>query len=200
MGKFGVLVATIAVFAQPATAAAAERATTNSFEGTCSGLEGEASWPEQPLGVLPVDMLMLVSPSGGECSGTVNGREVESVPGAATANLRGPQSCGVGATSGRFTFKIAGRRFAGDMTYRRIGSRVTALWEGDGGGQAVVVVRAQTGLVGPDHPLADAPVVGPAITGEVTIDEAVRRCAEEGLSRMPILVEQIRTLSPLRSR
>ena len=199
MSKFGVLVAAMAVFAQPATAAA-ERVSTNSFEGSCSGLEGVASFPEHPLAVLPVDMLLLVNPSGGQCTGTVNGRHVDGVPAAATARLRGPQSCGGGVTSGRFTFKIAGRKFAGDMTYRRIGSRVTALWEGDGGGQAVVVARALVGLVRSDHPLAGAPVVGPAIAGEVTTDEVVRRCAEEGIPRMPILVEQIATLSPLRSR
>jgi hypothetical protein len=195
----GALAATIVVLAAPATAAA-DRGTGNSFAGSCAGLEGWASWPEHPLGVLPVDMLLLVSPRGGQCSGTVNGRDVESVPAAATARLRGPQSCGAAATSGRFTFRIAGRRFAGKMTYRRIGSRVTALWEGDGGGVAAVAARAQVGLVAEDHPLADTPVVGPAITGHVSTEEALRRCAQEGISRMPVLVEQIRTVSALRSR
>jgi hypothetical protein len=193
------LAATIIVVAAPATAVA-ERGTTNTFAGSCTGLEGWASWPEHPLGVLPVDMLLLANPRGGQCSGTVNGREVESVPAAATARLRGPQSCGAAATSGRFTFRVAGRRFAGKMTYRRIGSRVTALWEGDGGGAATVLARAQIGLVADDHPAAGTPVIGPAISGPVSADEAMRRCAEEGISRMPILVEQIRTAPALRSR
>ena len=195
----GALAAAIVVLAGPATAMA-DRRTANSFEGSCSGLEGWASWPEHPLGVLPVDMLLLANPSGGQCSGTVNGREIESVPAAATARLRGPQSCGAAATSGRFTFRVAGRRFAGKMTYRRIGSRVNALWEGDGGGAAAVVARAQVGLVAGDHPVAGTPVVGPAVTGEVSAEETLRRCAAEGISRMPILVEQIRTVSALRSR
>jgi hypothetical protein len=195
----GALAATIFALAAPATAVA-DRGTGNSFAGSCSGLEGWASWPEHPLGVLPVDMLLLANPRGGQCSGTLNGRDVESVPAAATARLRGPQSCGGGATSGRFRFRVAGRRFAGKMTYRRIGSRVTALWEGDGGGVATVLARAQVGLVAEDHPLAGTPVVGPAITGEVSSEETLRRCAEEGISRMPILVEQIRTVSALRSR
>ena len=193
------LAATILVLAAPATAVA-KRGTSNSFAGTCSGLEGHASWPEHPLTVLPVDMLMLVDPSGGQCTGTVNGRDVDGVPVAATARLRGPQSCGAGVLSGRFTFKIAGRKFAGRMTYRRIASRVTALWEGDGGGHAAIVVRAQTGIVAKDDPLAGTPVVGSAIAGEVSTEETVRRCAGEGIRRMPILVEQIRTLSELRSR
>jgi hypothetical protein len=193
------LVATIVVLALPAMAVAG-RGTSNSFAGSCTGLEGWASWPEHPLGVLPVDMLMLARPRGGECSGTVNGREIESVPAAGTARLRGPQSCGGAATVGRFTFRVAGRRFTGKMTYRRIGSRVTALWEGDGGGAAAVVVRARIGLVAKDHPAAGTPVIGPVISDQVAADEAWRRCAGEGISRMPILVEQIRTVSALRSR
>jgi hypothetical protein len=195
----GSLAATIVVLAAPATGLAGPR-TDNTFAGSCAGLEGWASWPEHSLGVLPADMLLVANPRGGQCSGTVNGREVESVPAAATARLRGPQSCGVASTSGRFTFKLAGRRFEGKMTYRRIGSRVNALWQADGGGEAAVVARAQIGLVAEGHPLAGAPVVGPAITSHVSADEALRRCAGEGISRMPILVEQIRTVSALRSR
>lgn len=194
-----ILAAAIVVLAAPAMAVA-ERGTANTFAGSCTGLEGHASWPEQPLGVLPVDMLLLADPRGGQCNGTVNGRAIESVPAAATVTLRGPQSCGGGVTSGRFTFKIAGRKFAGEMTYRRIGSRVNALWEGDGGGAAALVGRAQIGLVAKDSPLAATPVVGPGIAGEVRTEEALRRCAAEGITRMPILVEQIRTVSELRSR
>jgi hypothetical protein len=195
----GALAATIVVFAAPAMALAA-RGTSNSFVGSCTGLEGWASWPEHPLGVLPVDMLLLARPRGGECSGTVNGREIHSVPAAATARLRGPQSCSVGATSGRFSFRVAGRRFTGKMTYRRISSRVTALWEGDGGGAAAVLARARIGLVSQEHPLAATPVIGPAISDQVGAEEAVRRCANEGIPRMRILVEQIRTIGALRSR
>ncbi len=196
-GCLGALAATIVVLAAPAIAVAEPRSA-NSFAGTCTGLEGTASWPEHPLSTLPVDMLLLADPSGGQCSGTLNGRDIESVPAAVTATLRGPQSCGGGITSGRFTFKLAGCRFAGKMTYRRIGSRVTALWEGDGGGVAAVAARAQIGLVDENHPLAGTPVVGPAITGHVSAEEALRRCSEEGISRMAILVEQIRTVSALK--
>jgi hypothetical protein len=194
------LAATVVVVGAAPGTAVADRATTNSFAGSCTGLEGWASWPEHPLGVVPVDMLLLANPRGGKCSGTVNGREIESVPAAATARLRGPQSCGVAATSGRFTFRVAGRRFAGKMTYRRIGSRVNALWEGDGGGTAAVLARARIGLVAEGHPAADAPVIGPGISDQVGTADVLQRCAEGGISRMPIVVEQIRTLSELRSR
>jgi hypothetical protein len=83
------------------------------------------------------------------------------------------------------------------MTYRRVGSRVTALWEGDGGGSALVVVRAQIGLVAEDDPLATTPIVGPLIAEPVTTGEALRRCADEGITRMPILVERIVTAPSL---
>jgi hypothetical protein len=170
----------------PATARSAD-----TFSGTCSGLEGWASWPEQPMTVLPVDMLLRARLSGGECSGTLNGRDVQSRPAAARARLRGVQSCGGGATTGRFKFELAGRTFTGKMTYRRVGPRVTALWEGDGGGGALVVVHAQIGLVGEDDPLAATPVAGPLIADRVSSEEALRRCADEGLSRMPVAVDQI---------
>jgi hypothetical protein len=180
----------------PAPALAAPQAT-DTFSGTCRGLEGRASWPEQPMTLVPVDMLLRARLSGGECSGTLNGREVQSLPASARASLRGPQSCGAGATSGRFTFELAGRRITGKMTYRRVGSRVTARWEGDRGGSAVVIVRAQVGLVAQDHPLATTPVVGPHISGQVSSEETLRRCAGEGISSMPILAERITTTPSL---
>lgn len=188
--------ATLAALAAPSLATAAPQQV-DTFSGRCTGLEGWASWPEHPLAVVPVDMLLRADLNGGECSGTLNGREVQSLPAIAGASLRGPQSCGAAATSGRFIFKLAGRKFAGKMTYRRIGSRVTALWEGDGGGRALVVVRAYIGLVSQDDALAEAPVVGPLIAGPVTTEEALRRCAAEGISRMPIVVEQIATAPSL---
>ena len=196
--RVGALAATIAVLAAPTTATAHRGS--NSFEGSCTGLDGVASFPEHPLTVMPIDMLMSARLSGGGCSGTLNGRAVESLRAAASAALRGPQSCGGGATSGRFAFKLGGRRFAGKMTYRRVGPRVTALWEGDGGGAAVVVVHARIGVVAEDHPLAGAPVVGPVVSDSMSTDEALRRCSEEGLPSVPIQVDEIRTVSALRSR
>jgi hypothetical protein len=171
------LAATAAALAVGAPAAGAA----DTFSGSCAGLEGYASWPEQPLTAVPVDMLMRARLSGGECSGTLNGEQVTAVPAAARAELRGPQSCGVGATSGRFAFRIAGRSIAGRMTYRRVGSRVTALWEGDAGGAAVVVVHAQVGVLG----------------DETDLGETLRRCAAEGISRIPIAVDRIVTVPSL---
>jgi hypothetical protein len=193
-GWLGALAAAVVVCAAPATAAARAPDT---FSGTCTGLEGYASWPEQPLTAVPVDMLLEARLGGGECSGTLNGREVQSLPAKATASLRGPQSCAAGVTEGRFTFALGGASFAGKMTYRRVGSRVTALWESDGGGSALVVVRAQVGLVSEDDPVASTPVVGPAISGSVSTEETLRRCADEGLTRMPIFAERIVTTPSL---
>jgi hypothetical protein len=168
--------ATLAVGATPAAARPPD-----TFSGTCAGLEGYASWPEQNLTVVPVDMLLRAHLSGGACSGTLNGREVESVPATARATLRGPQSCTVAATSGRFTFELAGRRITGRMTYRRTSSRVTALWEGDGGGSALVLVHARVGPVGEP----------------VGLDEALQRCAGEGIDRMPIFLDRMATTPTL---
>ena len=190
------LTAAVIVCGAPATASVAARAP-DTFSGTCTGLEGQASWPEQPMTAVPVDMLLEARLSGGECSGTLNGREVQSLPARASASLRGPQSCAAGVTSGRFRFAVGGASFAGKMTYRRVGSRVTALWEGDGGGSAVVIVRAQIGLVSEDDPVASTPVVGPAIAGPVSTEETLRRCGDEGLTRMPLFAERIVTAPSL---
>ncbi len=192
--RTAVLIAAVAALAMPG-AALASRADT--FSGSCSGLEGWATWPEQPMRIVPVDMLLRARLSGGECTGTLNGRDVAAVPATARADLRGPQSCGGGILSGRFTFRLAGRTIAGEMIYRRVGSRIAALWQGDGDGSAVVLVHAQVGAVSEDHPLAGIPVVGPRIAGPVTTDETLRRCAAEGLSRMPIFADRITTAPSL---
>lgn len=191
IGFVGAAVAACAA-ALPAPAVAAD-----TFSGRCGGQEGWASWPEQPMTVVPVDMLLVARLGGGACSGTLNGREIESAPATARAILRGVQSCGAATTSGRFAFRVAGRRFTGRMTYFRTGSRITARWEGDAGGAALVLVRAQVGLVRRDDPLAQTPVAGPLVSAPVSTEETLRRCAAEGLSRMPILADQIVTLGSL---
>src|SRR5688572_19294230 len=93
--RLGVLAAAMVVLAAPVPASAAPR-TANTFDGSCSGQAGWASFPEQPLTTMPVDMLLLADLSGGQCSGTLNGRDVEGLPARATAALRGPQSCSGG--------------------------------------------------------------------------------------------------------
>lgn len=184
----------------PASAAAhAARQPVSTFSGSCQAIEGLASWPEEPLRVAPADTALLGEFSGGSCSGTLNGRGVDSRPASMSLQLRGPQSCGAGVTSGRFTLKIAGRTLRGTVSYRRVSTRVTELLEGDAGGSAVLFARARVGFVSDDDRLADTPVVGRLIAGPVTAEEALRACAQEGIRRMPILIEQITTTPSISS-
>jgi hypothetical protein len=171
----------------------------NTFAGTCQAIEGLAWWPEEPLRIAPVDMALLGDFRGGSCSGTLNGRQIDSRPASMSLQLRGPQSCGAGVTSGRFTLKLAGRTLRGRVSYRRVASRVTELLEGDAGGSAVLLARAWVGFVSDDDPTADTPVVGQLIAGPVTSDEALRACAQEGIRRMPVLIEQITTTPSISS-
>ena len=180
------------VGATPAAASAAD-----TFSGRCSGLEGWATFPEEPMRLAPVDMLLRARLTGGECSGTLNGRAVDGMPATARADLRGPQSCAFGITSGRFAFRLGGRTITGDMTYRRFGSRITALWQGDGGGAALVLVHAQVGVVSQDDPLAATPIIGPLISAPVTTADVLSRCAADGVSRMPIALDRIATVTAL---
>jgi hypothetical protein len=98
---------------------------------------------------------------------------------------------------GRFEFKVAGRTITGAMRYRRVGHRATVLWQGDGGGQAVLEVQALIGVVGQDDPLAATPVVGPLISRPVTVEEAVRACAGEGISQLPVVAPAMYTVPSL---
>jgi hypothetical protein len=95
--------------------------------------------------------------------------------------------------------KLAGRTLRGSVTYRRVLTRVTVLLEGDAGGSALVLARARVGFVSDDDPLADTPVLGEFIAGPVTSEEALRACGEEGIRRMPILLEQLTTTPSISS-
>jgi hypothetical protein len=185
--RVSVMAAAVIAVGAPAPALAAD-----TFSGTCEGLEGWAVW-EHPLSFAPVDMRLRGDLSGGQCSGTVNGRDVDSRPAAALLELRGTHSCGGAIAAGRFTFKLAGRTFTGKMTYRRVTSRVVALWEGDGGGSAVLVIHARIGFVSQDDPLASTPLVGPIVSDRMSAQEAIRRCVNEGIKRQRVLIDQIVT-------
>jgi hypothetical protein len=190
------LAASVALVVVGASAAQAAQPT-DTFSGSCSGQEGLAWWPQQPLTWVPVVMPVLIRFSGGECSGTVNGRDVQAVPARIRISLYGEQSCAAGTTSGRFELELAGRTISGAMTYGRVGPRVQVLWQGDGGGSATLVGHAQLGLVRQDDPAAATPVVGPLISGPMTHEEAVLRCSGEGLSQMPVAIDDITTVPSL---
>jgi hypothetical protein len=99
---------------------------------------------------------------------------------------------------GPFHFEVAGRTISGTMTYRRVGPRAIVLWQGDGGGQAVIDVHAASGVVGQDDPLAATPVVGPLISGPgPTLEELVQACRGEGISSLPTAVEAFHTVPSL---
>jgi hypothetical protein len=184
--------ALVVVGASPAPAA---HNRTDTFSGSCD-LAGKVWWPDQPLTVAPVDIVMDARQSG-ECSGTLNGRDIQSAPAVAVASVRGLQWCGSGDEKGRFRFKVAGRTITGAMTYQRVGPRAAVLWQGDGGGQAVIEVHALIGVVGQDDPLAATPVVGPLISGPVTDEEAVKDCGGQGISELPVATEAFHTVPSL---
>jgi hypothetical protein len=135
--------------------------------------------------------------SGGECSGTLNGRDIQSAPASARASVSGLESCGPAVEEGHFAFKIAGHTISGAMTYRRVGPRNSILLQGDDGGQAVLLARGEIGVVGQDDPLAATPVVGPQISGPVTDEEAFNECSGEGISQLPVAVDVLNTVQPL---
>jgi hypothetical protein len=190
--------ALVVVGASPAPAAQHRTAKhrTNTFSGSCNPFSGEVWFPDHPLTVDLVESAMDAQQSG-ECSGTLNGRDIQSAPAVARASLSGPESCGAGVMEGRFHFKLAGRTISGAMHYRRVGGNATVLWQGDGGGQAVIEVHAHAGVVRDDDPLAATPVVGPLISGPVTEGDLLQACGGEGISSVPVTSDVFHTVQAL---
>ena len=176
--------ALVVVGASPAQAA---KKRTNTFSGSCPVMEGLLSF-DPPITFVPSDGVMDARLTG-ECSGTLNGRNIQSAPAVALASVHGVESCGPAVEAGRFQFKIAGRTISGSVIYRRVAVRATVIWQGDGGGQAVIEVHGDVGAVGQDDPLAATPVVGPLISGQVTAEEATRACAGDGISQFPVAAD-----------
>jgi hypothetical protein len=185
--------ALVVVGASPALAAKRKGDT---FSGSCRDQQGTAVW-EHPVTWVPQTMFAYAELSGGECSGTLDGRHIRSVPAEIHATLYGPQSCAGGAISGPFEIKLGGHTITGTMTYRRAIDRVTALWQGDGGGQALVRVHGLVGVVGTDSPVAAVPVVGPLVSGPLTYNEAGQQCTGGGMPSAPMAVDSITTVPSL---
>ena len=180
--------ALVVVGASPAPAAQHRTHRTNTFSGSCTDFHGEVWFPDHPLTAAPFDGVMNARLAG-ECSGTLNGRNIQSASAVALASVHGVESCGPAVEAGRFQFKIAGRTISGSVIYRRVAVRATVIWQGDGGGQAVIEVHGDVGAVGQDDPLAATPVVGPLISGQVTAEEATRACAGDGISQFPVAAD-----------
>ena len=169
---------------------------TDTFSGTCRDLEGYTTFPDHPLTNEQIDGVMNGSLSGGECSGTLNGRDVQNVPGGIKVTVYGSDSCELAIMQGRFNFTVAGHTISGAMTYRRVLNRTTVLWQGDGGGQAVVDLHPLLAVV-QGTPLNDAPVVGPFVSGPTTGVEAVEACAGAGITKQYIHLDLLATLPTL---
>jgi hypothetical protein len=187
LSTLAALAALVVVGPSPAAAG------TDTFSGTCRDLEGYTYFPDQPLTNNQVDSVMTASLSGGECSGTLNGKNVQSTRNGITVKIFGSDSCGLAIMSGRFNFTVAGHTISGVMTYRRVLNRTTVLWQGDNGGQAVVDLHPLLAVV-QGTPLDDAPVVGPFVSGPTTGVEAVEACAGAGITKQAIHEDLLATL------
>jgi hypothetical protein len=162
------LLATLAASLVVATPAGAT--TINTFQGTCSGALGTATWSPAPLRALPAPLELVVNFEGGSCSGTVNGEPIDGLPLLdGYIDVSGLQSCTAAEADGRGGFTLAGRGFTGTAHYRRGGITPLVYIEGDTSGYVAGLARV---LVGPDELLPLA-----------------QQCGAEGISQAEVMIE-----------
>lgn len=128
--------ATCAAFA--ATASAAK---TNTFNGSCDNVPVHAVWAH-PLTFTPEQNSFDAIGSGGTCSGTLNGRQIDGVPLWAEFTPSGIQSCGGANVQGPLRAEIAGETFYfSNTSERRIGGNSLMTAPADGSGEMVATLH-----------------------------------------------------------
>jgi hypothetical protein len=151
----------------------------NTFQGTCAGMLGAASWTG-PVRAITAPLRLVVHFEGGSCRGTLNGRPIDHVPVRdGYVDVSGPMSCALGLGTGRGGFTLQGRAFTGAVTYRRPGITPTVTIAGDSGGT----------IVGLGRLVADAGEVVPLIS----------QCLGAGLPGARLQIVQYVTLTPISS-
>lgn len=167
----GIALAATLALAAPAQAELAPQPRVNTFQGECVQIPGSAVFPDGNLTNTPTIHRMIVTLSGGTCSGTLNGKRIDGVPLWSELDVTGLMNCtGPSAGEGRDRFVIDGKWFAGDASYQRVGVMATVLIRGDAGGSVEVLAEAQV----------------PPEQTQATLEQ----CNQEGLSGMTVMTHR----------
>lgn len=163
-------------------------AQTNTFLVNCTGVTIQAQW-NPPITLTPQPAVLTGTLSGGSCSGTVNGAPFSNRPMTGTATIPGVHSCELGEGQGHGAFNIAGRNLYASLTYRRGGHDGVIVFQGDSGGQAVLRLHGDFGLISDAHPLA---TFIPGIAGPIDAATLLAVCASpQGLSGLRVIADSI---------
>ena len=177
-------------------AAPSAAAQTNTFSINCTNVQIAAQW-NPPITLTPQPAVLSGTLSGGSCSGTVNGEAFSNQPMTGTATIPGVHSCEVGEGQGHGAFRVDGRNLYASLTYRRGGHDGTILFQGDSGGQAILRLHGDFGLISDSNPLA---TYLPEAAGPVDAATLLAVCATpQGLSGLTVIADSINSLPTISS-
>lgn len=175
-----------AILIAGALAAPSYAAQTNTFLVNCTNVKIAASW-NPPITLTPQAAVLSGTLSGGSCSGTVNGASFSNKPMTGSATIPGVHSCELGEGQGHGAFNIAGRNLYASLTYRRGGHDGAIVFQGDSGGQAVLRLHGDFGLISDANPAA---TVIPGIAGPIDAATLLAVCASpQGLSQLTVIAD-----------
>jgi hypothetical protein len=177
-------------------AAPSYAADTNTFSVNCTNVQIAAQW-NPPITLVPHPAVLTGTLSGGSCSGTVNGESFSNVPMTGNAAIPGVHSCELGEGQGHGSFNIAGHNLYASVTYRRSGHDGVILFQGDSGGQAVLRLHGDFGLISDANPLA---TYIPEIAGPVDAATLLAVCASpQGLSQLGVTADSFTSVPTISS-
>jgi hypothetical protein len=179
-----------------AVAVPSAAAQTNTFNVNCTNVTIAAQW-NPPITLTPQPAVLSGTLSGGSCSGTVNGESFSNQPMTGTATIPGVHSCELGEGQGHGAFRIDGRNLYASVTYRRGGHDGAILFQGDSGGQGVLRLHGDFGLISDSNPLA---TFIPEIAGPVDAATLLAVCATpQGLSSLTVIADSFTSVPTISS-
>ena len=170
-------------------AASAKAAKTNTFQGQCTNVPVMGHWPT-PLTFTPQMGDFIANASGGSCTGTLNGKQVQDVPMTGKFVTHGLQSCEQAVLHGSLVTTIARRTFYYSVSdERRAGRDAFIVAQADGGGKLLMHAVGDVSFVSRDDPIVQQnPVLAP-LGGSMGGQEFTSACSGSGISELPITVE-----------
>ena len=176
--------------------AAPSYAQTNTFSINCTNVNIAAQW-SPPITLTPKPTVLSGVLSGGSCSGTVNGEPFSNLPMTGNATIPGIHSCEVGEGQGHGVFTIDGRNLYASLTYRRATHDGVIVFQGDSGGQAILRLHGDFGLISDSNPLA---TFLPEAAGPTDAATLLAVCASpQGLSGLRVIADSINSLPTISS-
>ena len=175
----------------PAAAGAKKSARTNTFQGQCTNVPVTGHWPN-PLTFAPqMGDFIAIASSGGSCTGTLNGKQVQNVPMTGKLVVHGLQSCEEAVLHGSLYVTVARKAFYYSVTdERRVGRDAFIVAQADGSGKLLMHAVGDVSFVRHDDPIVQQnPVLAP-FGGSMGGQDFMNACSSSGISELPIVIDR----------